>query len=199
MSTEIGSQSDSAEPRGRTRTPPTVAHPTRAERAAKGKAARAVVPLASHAEVATDHDRPDPIALLESQATSRVPELVPIRYGRMVTTPFAFYRGAALVMASDLSRTSSPRLNTQICGDAHMTNFGVFGSPERRLLFDLNDFDETAPGPFEWDVKRLAVSLEIAGRGNGFKSKERRATVVTAVQSYRESMRAFAQQGNLDV
>ncbi len=199
MSTDIGSEAVSAEPSGRGKTPPKVAHLTRAERAGKGKAARAVAPLASHADFDPNRDRPDPIALIESQATSRVPELVPIRYGRMVTTPFAFYRGAALVMASDLSRTPSPGLNTQICGDAHMTNFGVFGSPERRLLFDLNDFDETAPGPFEWDVKRLAVSLEIAGRGNGFKAKERRATVVTAVQSYRESMRGFAQQGNLDV
>jgi uncharacterized protein (DUF2252 family) len=179
--------------------PRVVPHPSRAERAAKGKAARSVASLASHATFDPPADRPDPVALLEGQAASRVPELVPIRRGRMVSTPFAFYRGAALVMASDLSKTPSPGLRTQICGDAHMTNFGVFGSPERRLLFDLNDFDETAPGPFEWDVKRLAASLEIAGRGNGFKTKERRAVVLAGVQSYRESMRTFAQQGNLAV
>ncbi len=143
--------------------------------------------------------RPDPVELLETQSVSRVPELVPIRRGRMATTPFAFYRGAALVMASDLSTTPTSGLRTQLCGDAHLSNFGVFGSPERHLLFDLNDFDETAPGPFEWDVKRLAASLEIAGRANEYKAKQRRAVVVAAVQSYRESMRSFAQQGNLAV
>jgi uncharacterized protein (DUF2252 family) len=198
MSTEIGSRADSAEALAGSKTPAKVAHLSRGERAAKGKDARTVAPLASHAAFDPAPGR-DAIGLLEGQATSRVPELVPIRYGRMVTTPFAFYRGAALVMASDLSRTPSPGLRTQICGDAHMTNFGVFGSPERRLLFDVNDFDETASGPFEWDVKRLAASLEIAGRGNGFKAKERRAVVVAAVQSYREAMRAFAGQGNLAV
>ena len=176
-----------------------VPHLSRAERAAKGRSARAVAPLASHADVEIAEGRPDPIALLEAQAAARVPELVPIRRGRMLTSPFAFYRGSALVMASDLSRGPSTGLRTQICGDAHMTNFGVFGSPERRLLFDLNDFDETAPGPFEWDVKRLAASLEIAGRGNGFKTKARRAVVVAAVQSYRESIRGFADQSNLAV
>ena len=165
MSTEIGSQADSAETLGRSKTPPRVAHLTRAERAAKGKAARTVASLTSHADFDPNGDRPDPIALLESQATSRVPELVPIRYGRMVTTPFAFYRGAALVMASDLSRTPSPGLSTQICGDAHMTNFGVFGSPERRLLFDLNDFDETAPGPVR--VGREALGRESGDRWQG--------------------------------
>jgi len=155
--------------------------------------------LGAHAAFDPAADRPDPLALLEEQAVSRVPELVPIRYGRMSSSAFAFYRGAALVMASDLSRTPSPGLRTQLCGDAHLTNFGVFGSPERNMLFDLNDFDETSPGPFEWDVKRLAASLEIAGRGNAFKTKERRAVVVAAVQSYRESMRGFANQGNLAV
>jgi uncharacterized protein (DUF2252 family) len=174
-------------------------HLTRADRAAKGKAARQVASLTSHAGLDTSSDRPDPVELLQGQAMSRVPELVPIRYGRMSTSAFAFYRGAALVMAADLSRTPSPGLRTQLCGDAHLSNFGVFGSPERHLLFDLNDFDETAPGPFEWDVKRLAASLEIAGRGNGYKAKERRAIVVAAVQSYREAMRTFANEGNVAV
>jgi uncharacterized protein (DUF2252 family) len=174
-------------------------HRTRAEREASGRAARGQAPRSAHAEFTVTPGRLDPVDLLESQTATRVPELVPIRRGRMSSSPFAFYRGAALVMASDLSTTPSPGLQTQICGDAHMTNFGVFGSPERNLLFDINDFDETAPGPFEWDVKRLAASLEIAGRGNGYKTKQRRAVVVAAVQSYRESMRAFAQQGNLAV
>jgi uncharacterized protein (DUF2252 family) len=176
-----------------------VTHLSRTERAERGKAARAVAPLAAHAAFDPGSDRPDPVELLESQTASRVPELVPIRRGRMASAPFAFYRGAALVMASDLSMTPTSGLSTQLCGDAHLSNFGVFGSPERHLLFDLNDFDETAPGPFEWDVKRLAASLEIAGRANEFKAKQRRAIVVAAVQSYRESMRGFAQQGNLAV
>jgi uncharacterized protein (DUF2252 family) len=180
-------------------TPAKVAHLSREEGAAQGKAARAVASLASHADLPKASDRPDPIAQLQDQAVSRVEELVPIRYGRMSTSPFAFYRGAALVMASDLAHTPSPGLRTQLCGDAHLSNFGVFGSPERHLLFDLNDFDETAPGPFEWDVKRLAARLEISGRGNGFKAKQRRAVVVAAVRSYRESMRALAEQGNLAV
>ena len=192
------SPSDSTE-RTRRVPPRAVTHVSREDRAAKGKAARDAVPLASHAMLDTSPDRPDPIDMLVGQAISRVPELVPIRYGRMSTSAFAFYRGAALVMASDLSRTPSPGLRTQLCGDAHLSNFGVFGSPERNLLFDLNDFDETAPGPFEWDVKRLAASIEIAGRGNQFKEKERRAAVVATVQSYRESMRAFAKEGNLEV
>jgi len=199
MSTQTGSQAAPAEPVSAGKAAPKVAHLTRAERATKGKAARTTAPLDSHASFDPAPSTRDAIGLLEGQAASRVPELVPIRYGRMVTTPFAFFRGAALVMASDLSRCPSPGLRTQLCGDAHMTNFGVFGSPERRLLFDLNDFDETAPGPFEWDVKRLAASLEIAGRGNAFKAKERRAVVVAAVQSYREAMRTFAGQGNLAV
>ena len=192
------SPSDSTE-RTRRVPPRAVTHVSREDRAAKGKAARDAEPLASHAMLDTSPDRPDPIDMLVGQAISRVPELVPIRYGRMSTSAFAFYRGAALVMASDLSRTPSPGLRTQLCGDAHLSNFGVFGSPERNLLFDLNDFDETAPGPFEWDVKRLAASIEIAGRGNQFKEKERRAAVVATVQSYRESMRAFAKEGNLEV
>src|SRR4051794_10583578 len=130
-----------------------VEHLALAERVARGRAARAEVPRAAHAEFAPGDDRPDPIAMLERQAASRLPDLVPIRYGRMLVSPFAFYRGAALVMASDLSRTPTTRLRAQLCGDAHLSNFGVFGSPERRMVFDINDFDETLPGPFEWDVK----------------------------------------------
>jgi uncharacterized protein (DUF2252 family) len=141
----------------------------------------------------------DPVALLEGQASTRIPELVPVRYGRMLTSPFAFYRGAASIMAEDLSSGPRTSLTTQLCGDAHVSNFGVFASPERRLIFDLNDFDETHPGPFEWDVKRLAASLEIAGRDNGYGRKERRAVVLSAVRAYRTTMRELAAQTNLAV
>jgi uncharacterized protein (DUF2252 family) len=141
----------------------------------------------------------DPVALLEGQASTRIPELVPVRYGRMLTSPFAFYRGAASIMAEDLSSGPRTSLTTQLCGDAHVSNFGVFASPERRLIFDLNDFDETHPGPFEWDVKRLAASLEIAGRDNGYSRKERRAVVLSAVRAYRTAMRELAAQSNLAV
>ena len=144
-----------------------VPHFTPAERAARGKAARAEVPRSTQAEIEFPKRR-DPVALLEEQAVSRVPELVPIRYGRMLVSPFAFYRGGALIMAADLARTPNSGLRVQLCGDAHLSNFGVFGSPERNLVFDINDFDETAPGPWEWDVKRLAASFAIAGRENGF-------------------------------
>jgi uncharacterized protein (DUF2252 family) len=176
-----------------------VEHLPLAERAARGKAARAEVPRAAHAELALGSDRPDPIALLERQAESRVPELVPIRYGRMLVSPFTFYRGAALVMASDLSRTPTTSLRAQLCGDAHLSNFGVFGSPERRLVFDINDFDETLPGPFEWDVKRLAASLEVAGRDRGFADADRDAIVLGCVRTYRDAMAGFAAQSNLEV
>jgi uncharacterized protein (DUF2252 family) len=174
-------------------------YPSPAERAKRGKAARAEVPLEAHAVLAPTELRPDPVELLERQAATRVPELVPIRYGRMLLSPFAFYRGAALVMASDLAGTENSGLRAQLCGDAHMSNFGVFASPERRLVFDTNDFDETLPGPFEWDVKRLAASLEIAGRENGFKTKQRRGVVVAAVAEYRRAMREFASQSHLAV
>jgi uncharacterized protein (DUF2252 family) len=177
----------------------TAAYLSRTDRAARGKAARAEVPLAAHAMLAPSDFRADPVELLERQAASRVAELVPIRYGRMLASPFAFYRGAALVMAADLAGTPNSGLRAQICGDAHVSNFGVFASPERNLVFDLNDFDETLPGPFEWDVKRLAASLEIAGRDNGFKRTDRREAVLSAVRSYRESMRAFARQTHLQV
>jgi uncharacterized protein (DUF2252 family) len=170
-----------------------------AERARRGKAARAQAPLESHAAFDPPADRPDPITLLEEQATSRVPELVPVRYGRMLVSPFAYYRGAALPMASDLAATPMSGLAVQACGDAHLSNFGIFGSAERRLIFDVNDFDETLPGPWEWDVKRLAASLEIAARDTGFAGKKRRAIVGAAVARYREAMRDFAGRTNLDV
>src|SRR3954469_23284802 len=141
---------------GRKRPAP-VSHLSVAERVAQGKAARAAVPRSAVAEFERAPSRIDPVALLEQQATTRVAELVPIRYGRMLTSPFAFFRGAALIMASDLARTPNSGIRAQLCGDAHLSNFGVFGSPERRLVFDINDFDETAPGPWEWDVKRLAA------------------------------------------
>src|SRR3954463_10347958 len=139
-----------------------VTHLTRAERQARGKAARAEVPRSSHAAFDAPSSRADPVALLEEQAETRVPELVPIRYGRMLVSPFAFYRGAALIMASDLAGTPRSGITTQVCGDAHLMNFGGFASPERRLEFGINDFDETWPGPWEWDVKRLAVSVALA-------------------------------------
>ena len=178
--------------------PPKVVHRTRAERAAAGKAARGRASLGSQGDVHGD-GRADPVELLESQAASRVPELIPIRYGRMVATAFSFYRGAALIMATDLARTPNSGLTVQLCGDAHMSNFGVFETPERRLAFDVNDFDETHPGPFEWDVKRLVASLAVAGRDNGFSTKKRRAVVRAAAAGYREAMAAFARQGNLAV
>jgi uncharacterized protein (DUF2252 family) len=169
-----------------------------AERAARGKALRAGVPRESHAEFTPAADR-NPIALLQEQGRSRVPQLIPVRYGRMLVSPFSYYRGAALPMAADLSSTPATGLRVQACGDAHLTNFGLFGSPERNLVFDLNDFDETLPGPWEWDVKRLAASLEIAARDNGFGRKERRAIVAGTVGAYRTSMRVFAGQGSLAV
>jgi uncharacterized protein (DUF2252 family) len=174
-------------------------HLTPEERAVRGKAARAEVPLDSHAEFEPAADRPDPIALLEEQGASRVPNLVPVRYGRMMASPFSYYRGAALPMAADLVTTPVTGLAVQACGDAHLSNFGVFGSAERRLVFDVNDFDETTPGPWEWDVKRLAASLEVAARDNGFPGKKRRAIVAAAVAQYREAMRSFADMTNLEV
>jgi uncharacterized protein (DUF2252 family) len=172
---------------------------TTAERAARGKAARAVVPRTSHAVFEPAPDRPDPVALLEEQAVTRVPELVPVRWGRMLVSPFTYYRGAALPMAADLATMPVSGLAVQACGDAHLSNFGIFGSAERRLVFDVNDFDETLPGPWEWDVKRLAASLEVAGRDNGFTTKQRRDIVTAAVASYRLAMRGFASMTNLDV
>ena len=172
---------------------------TPAERAARGKTARAEVPRDSHAVFDLPADRPDPIGLLAEPGKSRVPELVPIRYGRMMLSPFTFFRGAALPMASDLATTPVSGLAVQACGDAHLSNFGLFGSAERRLVFDVNDFDETLPGPWEWDVKRLAASLEVAARGSEFTGKQCREIVTAAVARYRQAMRSFAGMTNLDI
>jgi len=143
--------------------------------------------------------RPDPIQLLEEQGATRIPELLPIRYGRMLASPFAFYRGAAVIMASDLAATPNSGLSVQLCGDAHLANFGGFASPERDIVFDINDFDETLPGPWEWDLKRLAASVEIAGRELGFNSKQRRSILLATVSEYRRAMREFAGMCNLDI
>jgi uncharacterized protein (DUF2252 family) len=156
------------------------------------------VPRESHAEFSPAAGR-DPLGLLEQQAVSRVQELVPVRYGRMLTSSFSYFRGAALPMAADLASTPATGLRVQACGDAHLTNFGLFGTPERNLVFDLNDFDETLPGPWEWDVKRLAASMEIAARDNGFARKERKAIVTDTVGMYRQAMRQFAGEGSLTV
>jgi uncharacterized protein (DUF2252 family) len=169
------------------------------ERAARGKEARARVPRDSHGVFDPPSDRTDPIGLLEEQAQTRVPELVPVRWGRMMVSPFTYYRGAALPMASDLATTPVSGLAVQACGDAHLSNFGLFGSAERRLMFDVNDFDETLPGPWEWDVKRLAASLEVAARDNGLTAKQRREVVVASAARYRQAMREFASMTNLDV
>jgi uncharacterized protein (DUF2252 family) len=174
-------------------------HLTLSERAALGKTARKAAPRAAHEAWEASTSRPDPVELLESQAASRVQELVPIRYGRMLVSPFTFFRGAALIMASDLSTTPRSGLNVQACGDAHLSNFGVFASAERNLVFDLNDFDETLPGPWEWDVKRLAASLAIAGRDREFTDKERASIVLEAVSGYRNEMAALAAKRDLDV
>ncbi|WP_405529461.1 DUF2252 domain-containing protein [Streptomyces canus] len=174
-------------------------HLTPQDRVARGKAARADVPRSSHAEFRPPPKRPDPVEIIEKQSATRVPELVPIRYGRMSEAPFRFYRGAAAIMAADLAETPRSGFRVQCCGDAHMLNFRLLASPERRLMFDINDFDETLPGPWEWDVKRLSASFVIAGRANGFSAKERASVVRAAVQSYRERMRTYAGLGNLDV
>ena len=176
-----------------------VPHLSVAERVARGKAARAEVPRSSHGVFEPSPTRVAPLELLELQAKTRVPELVPIRYGRMLDSPFTFYRGAAMIMAQDLAATPRSGLNVQCCGDAHLSNFGVFASPERRLVFDLNDFDETLPGPWEWDVKRLAVSMLIAARDNSFKVKDQQQIVLNTVEQYRTAMASFAAMKNLDV
>jgi uncharacterized protein (DUF2252 family) len=180
-------------------TAPVVPHLSVAERVARGKAARSEVPRSRHAVFAPTAHRPDPIELLERQAQTRVPELVPIRYGRMLVSPFTFYRGAALIMANDLEATPRSGLTVQCCGDAHLSNFGVFGSPERELVFDVNDFDETLPGPWEWDVKRLAASMMVAARENGFPVSHQDDAVLATVRQYREAMRSFAAMNNLEV
>jgi len=187
-----------APPKTRTRTT-AVPHLTVNERIARGKAARNEIPRSRHAEFEPPSDRADPVDLLEAQARTRVPELVPIRYGRMLVSPFAFYRGGAKIMANDLAATPRSGLTVQCCGDAHLSNFGVFASPERKLVFDINDFDETLPGPWEWDVKRLAASMLIAARDNGFGVKDQERIVLDTVAQYRQAMREFAAMNNLDV
>ena len=177
---------------------PKVTHLTEAERIGRGKAAREQASRASHSILELSSDR-DPVAIVDADTPSRVPELVPIRYGRMLVSPFTFYRGAASLMAHDLAGTPRTGLKAQLCGDAHLSNFGGFASPSRELVFDLNDFDETHPGPFEWDVKRLAASFEIAGRDRAFDDQVRRSAVLTAVRAYREAMRGFAAMNNLGV
>jgi Uncharacterized protein conserved in bacteria (DUF2252) len=178
---------------------PKVDHFTPDERAARGKAARAEVPRTSHAEWEPPPHRPDPVELLEEQAQTRVPELVPIRYGRMLVSPFTFYRGAAYLMASDLAGGPRTGLQAQLCGDAHLSNFGVFAAPDRRLVFAINDFDETLPGPFEWDVKRLVASFAVAGRDRGFDAKTRAGINKAVVRAYRKAVRGFAAMRNLDL
>jgi uncharacterized protein (DUF2252 family) len=172
---------------------------TRAERYAAGKALRAKVPRTSHGEWASAADRPDPISLLEESNRSRVQELVPIRYGRMSLSPFAFLRGSAVVMASDLAKTPISGIQVQICGDAHLSNFGFFATPERNLAFDVNDFDETLPGPWEWDLKRLAASIVVAGRQNGYTAQENRQSVVNSIREYRTLMQNMATMQALPV
>ena len=185
-----------------TATPPAAAskveHFTAAERAARGRAARGEASRASHSSLDTTAER-DPVAMIEAEDTNRVPELVPIRHGRMLVSAFTFYRGAASVMAHDLESAPRSGLTVQLCGDAHLGNFGGFASPERSFVFDLNDFDETLPGPFEWDVKRLAASFEICGRSRNFTDAERQTAVLGVVRAYREAMREFAAMGNLAV
>jgi uncharacterized protein (DUF2252 family) len=175
-----------------------VEHPSETERAKRGKAARAKVPRASHGVWDPPADRPDPVGLLRAQEADRVPELVPIRHERMLTSPFAFYRGAAVIMASDLAMGPRSGLQVQCCGDAHLVNFGGFAAPDRQMVFDVNDFDETSKGPFEWDVKRLAASFEIARRANGFEDGAE-SYAEHAARAYREAMAEFAVMGNLDV
>jgi uncharacterized protein (DUF2252 family) len=174
------------------------AHLTAEQRVARGKAARQVAPRRSHGQWEPATGRPDPVALLEEQAKTRVPQFIPIRYGRMLVSPFTFYRGAALIMATDLAATPRSGVTVQLCGDAHLSNFGLFGTPERQMLFDINDFDETLPGPWEWDVKRLAASFEIMGRDRGFAAADRRAVVMAGVREYRDRMRQAAGMGTLN-
>jgi uncharacterized protein (DUF2252 family) len=171
----------------------------RAERAGRGKSVRAEVPRSSLGEWEPAPGRRDPVEVLEDQAQTRVSELVPIRYGRMLVSPFTFYRGAAALMAADLADAPRTGLQVQLCGDAHLSNFGVFAAPDRRLIFGVNDFDETLPGPFEWDVKRLVASFAVAGRDRGFSHKQRQRVNRAVASSYREALRDFAQMRALDV
>jgi uncharacterized protein (DUF2252 family) len=179
--------------------PTRIEHPTVEDRKARGKSSRTRAALSSHTGWEPAADRPDPVSLLEEQDTSREQDLVPVRHGRMMVSPFTFYRGAAKIMAADLKDTPRAGLNVQLCGDAHLSNFGIFASPERQLLFDLNDFDETLPGPFEYDVERMSASFTIAGRNNGFAKADTRAATLASVRAYREAMAGFAKMGTMDV
>ena len=176
-----------------------IEHPTVEERSARGKAARDRVSPAGHSGWEPADGRPDPVALLEQQNATREPDLVPVRHGRMMVSPFTFYRGAAKIMAADLKDTPTAGLDVQLCGDAHLSNFGAFASPERALLFDLNDFDETLPGPFEYDVKRMAASFTIAARNNGFTPAQARAASLASATAYREAMARFAEMRTMEV
>ena len=176
-----------------------ITHLSADERKAQGADARGRTPPSSHRGWRPAGDRPDPVALLEEQNTTREPDLVPVRHGRMMVSPFTFYRGAAKIMAADLKDTPTAGLVVQLCGDAHLSNFGVFASPERKLLFDLNDFDETLPGPFEYDVKRMAASFTIAARNNGFSKADTRASTLASVAAYRAAMAEFAQMRTMDI
>jgi uncharacterized protein (DUF2252 family) len=176
-----------------------IAHPSIDERKSKGQEADTRAPVSSHAGWAPAAGRPDPVSLLEQQNITREPDLVPVRHGRMMVSPFTFYRGAAKIMAADLKSTPVAGLEVQLCGDAHLSNFGLFASPERRLMFDLNDFDETLPGPFEFDVKRMAASFLIAGRNNGFGKADSRAATLASVTAYREAMATFASMRTMDI
>jgi uncharacterized protein (DUF2252 family) len=180
-------------------TAPDLATLASGESAERGRAARRLVPRSAHGEWLAAVDRPDPVALLQTQAATRLEELVPIRYGRMLVSPFTFYRGAAAIMAADLSRTPDSGIVVQACGDAHISNFGGFAAQDRRLLFGPNDFDETLPGPWEWDVKRMAASVEIAGRDIGQPPDRRRSLVTNCVREYRKAMHQFARESHLDV
>ena len=176
-----------------------IPHPSIDERRAAGKQTRKRTPPSSHAGWRPAADRPDPVALLEAQNLTREQDLVPVRHGRMMVSPFTFYRGAAKIMAADLKDTPVAGLDVQLCGDAHLSNFGLFASPERQLLFDLNDFDETLPGPFEYDVERMAASFTIAARNNGFSKADARAATQASVTAYREAMADFAQMRTMDI
>jgi len=176
-----------------------ISHLSIDERLAKGRTARDRTPPSSHAGWSPAADRPDPVGLLVQQDRTREQDLVPVRHGRMMVSPFTFYRGAAKIMAVDLKDTPAAGLRTQLCGDAHLSNFGMFASPERRLVFDLNDFDETLPGPFEYDVKRMAASFLIAGRNNGFAKADARAAAMASVTAYREAMAGFAQMPTMEL
>jgi uncharacterized protein (DUF2252 family) len=177
----------------------TIDYPSIGEREARGDDARTRTPRSSHTGWEPAADRPDPVALLEEQDRAREPDLVPVRHGRMMISPFTFYRGAAKIMAADLKDTPTTGLVAQLCGDAHLSNFGAFASPERRLLFDLNDFDETLPGPFEYDVKRMAASVTIAARNNGFSRADTRDVTMASVTAYREAMASFARMRTMDI